>query len=89
MRAPLRAVEIRGAVFVAVRRATPTCYPTGAAALETYGAASDSTVSRFIVDNGVIATDQLTVGSLVSGSPGTTRSPGRSEATSGWALTRT
>ncbi|MFG6491278.1 AAA family ATPase [Microbacterium sp. P03] len=37
---------------------------TGAEALEAYGAASDSTVSRFIVDNGVITTDQLTAGSL-------------------------
>ncbi|WP_458042314.1 MULTISPECIES: AAA family ATPase [Bacteria] len=39
-------------------------HPTGVEALETYGAASDSTVSRFIVDNGVITTDQLTVGGL-------------------------
>ena len=32
---------------------------TGAEALGTYSAASDATVSRFIVDNGVITTDQL------------------------------
>ncbi len=37
---------------------------TGAEALETYSAASDSTVSRFIVDNGVITTDQLNAGGL-------------------------
>ncbi|WP_345799800.1 AAA family ATPase [Microbacterium sp. AZCO] len=39
-------------------------YPTGAEALEAYGAASDSTVSRFIVDNGVITSDELTAGGL-------------------------
>jgi hypothetical protein len=39
-------------------------FPTGAEALVAYGAASDSTVSRFIVDNGVITTDQLTAGGL-------------------------
>lgn len=39
-------------------------YPTGADALEAYGAASDSTVSRFIVDNGALAIDQLTAGGL-------------------------
>lgn len=37
---------------------------TGAEALETYSAASDSTVSRFIVDNGAITTDQLNAGGL-------------------------
>ncbi|MDL9981196.1 AAA family ATPase [Microbacterium sp. ASV49] len=37
---------------------------TGAEALEAYGAASDSTVSRFIVENGVITTDELTAGGL-------------------------
>ncbi|WP_308291741.1 AAA family ATPase [Microbacterium jejuense] len=39
-------------------------YPTGAEALEAYGAASDSTVSRFVVDNGVITADELTAGGL-------------------------
>ncbi|WP_370651704.1 AAA family ATPase [Microbacterium sp.] len=38
--------------------------PTGVEALEVYGAASDSTVSRFIVDNGVITSDQLTAAGL-------------------------
>ena len=33
--------------------------PAGLEALEVYGAASDSTVSRFIVDNGVITADEL------------------------------
>lgn len=37
---------------------------TGAAALDAYGAASDSSVSRFIVDNGAITSDELTVGGL-------------------------
>lgn len=36
----------------------------GVDALEAYGAASDSTVSRFIVENGVVTTDQLTAGGL-------------------------
>src|SRR6478609_2105121 len=39
-------------------------YPMGVEVLEAYGAASDSTVSRFIVDNGDITTDQLTGGGL-------------------------
>ena len=39
-------------------------HSTGVEALEAYGAASDSTVSRFIVDNGVITTDPLTAGAL-------------------------
>lgn len=39
-------------------------YSAGVEALEAYGAASGSTVSRFIVDNGVISTDQLTAGGL-------------------------
>lgn len=39
-------------------------HPTGVEALEAYGAASDSTVSRFIVDNGVITSDELTAGGL-------------------------
>ena len=37
-------------------------HPTGVEALEAYGAASDSTVPRFIVGNGVITTDQLSAG---------------------------
>lgn len=37
---------------------------TGAEALETYSAASDSIVTRFIVDNGVITSDELTAGGL-------------------------
>lgn len=36
----------------------------GVDALEAYGAASDSTVSRFIVANGVITSDELTAGGL-------------------------
>lgn len=36
----------------------------GVDALEAYGAASDSTVSRFIVENGVITSDELTAGGL-------------------------
>ncbi|GAA2007753.1 relaxase domain-containing protein [Microbacterium ulmi] len=39
-------------------------HSTGVDALEAYGAASDSTVSRFIVDNGVIRTGQRTAGGL-------------------------
>ncbi|WP_109210232.1 MULTISPECIES: AAA family ATPase [Microbacterium] len=36
----------------------------GVDALEAYSAASDSTVSRFIVENGVITSDELTAGGL-------------------------
>lgn len=36
----------------------------GAEALEAYTAAADSTVSRFIVENGVITSDELTAGGL-------------------------
>jgi hypothetical protein len=39
-------------------------HATGVNALEAYGAASDSTVSRFIVDNGVITSDELMAGGL-------------------------
>ncbi|MEW1963403.1 AAA family ATPase [Microbacterium sp. NPDC077644] len=39
-------------------------HTTGVNALETYSAASDSTVSRFIVNNGVITSDELTAGGL-------------------------
>jgi hypothetical protein len=35
-------------------------HPIGVEALEAYREASDSTVSRFIVENGVITTDELT-----------------------------
>ena len=83
-----RGVESRGVRHAISYAFDGTCdahmpYPTGAEALEAYGAASDSTVSRFIVENGVVTTDQLTAGAFVSGSPGTTRSPERSEAISG------
>lgn len=64
-----RGVESRGVRQAISYALEGTCdahvpYPTGAEALEAYGAAPDSTVSRFIVDNGVITTDQLTAGSL-------------------------
>ncbi|WP_106814504.1 AAA family ATPase [Microbacterium timonense] len=64
-----RGVESRGVRQAISYALEGTCdahmpYPTGAEALEAYGAASDSTVSRFIVDNGVITTDQLTAGGL-------------------------
>lgn len=36
----------------------------GVYALEAYGAASDSTVSRFIIESGVITSDELTAGGL-------------------------
>ncbi|GAA5196549.1 AAA family ATPase [Microbacterium jejuense] len=36
----------------------------GVDALEAYGAAPDSTVSRFIVENGIITSDELTAGGL-------------------------
>jgi hypothetical protein len=64
-----RGVESRGVRHAISYALEGTCdalipYPTGAEALEAYGEASDSTVSRFIVDNGVITTDQLTAGGL-------------------------
>ncbi|GAB3602508.1 AAA family ATPase [Microbacterium aureliae] len=64
-----RGVESRGVRQAISYALEGTCdahmpYPTGAEALEAYGAASDSTVSRFIVDNGVMTTDQLTAGGL-------------------------
>ncbi|WP_298941701.1 AAA family ATPase [uncultured Microbacterium sp.] len=37
---------------------------TGVEALDSYSAASDATVSRFIVDNGVITTDRMSAGGL-------------------------
>jgi exodeoxyribonuclease V alpha subunit len=65
----MRGVECRGVRHAILYALEGTCdahmpYPTGAEALEAYGAASDSTVSRFIVDNRVITTDQLTVRGL-------------------------
>lgn len=62
-----RGVESRGVRHAIAYALEGTCdahmpHPTGVEALGAYGAASDSTVSRFIVDNGVITTDQLTSG---------------------------
>lgn len=64
-----RGVESRGVRHAISYALEGTCdahmpHPTGAKALEAYASASDSTVSRFIVDNGVITTDQLTAGGL-------------------------
>ncbi|WP_100814019.1 AAA family ATPase [Microbacterium lacus] len=64
-----RGVESRGVRHAISYALEGTCdahmpHPTGVEALEAYGAASDSTVSRFIVDNGVITTDQLSAGGL-------------------------
>lgn len=64
-----RGVESRGVRHAISYALEGTCdahmpHSTGVEALEAYGAASDSTVSRFIVDNGVITTDQLTAGAL-------------------------
>ncbi|MFI8593832.1 AAA family ATPase [Microbacterium sp. NPDC078428] len=64
-----RGVESRGVRHAISYALEGTCdahlpHSTGAEALEAYGAASDSAVSRFIVDNGVITTDQLTTGGL-------------------------
>lgn len=64
-----RGVESRGVRHAISYALEGTCdahmpYSTGVEALEAYGEASDSTVSRFIVDNGVITTDQLTAGGL-------------------------
>lgn len=64
-----RGVEFRGVRHAISYALEGTCdahmlYPTGAEALEAYGAASDSTVSRFSVDNGVITSDELTAGGL-------------------------
>ncbi|WP_404438245.1 AAA family ATPase [Microbacterium aerolatum] len=39
-------------------------HATGVNALEAYSAAPDETVSRFVVDNGVITSDELTAGGL-------------------------
>ena len=83
-----RGVESRGVRHAISYALEGTCdahmpYSTGAEALEAYGAASDSTVSRFIVDNGVITSDDLTAGGLRVWLTGMTRSRGRSEAISG------
>jgi exodeoxyribonuclease V alpha subunit len=64
-----RGVESRGVRQAISYALEGTCdahmpYSTGVEALEAYGAASVSSVSRFIVDNGVITTDQLTAGGL-------------------------
>lgn len=64
-----RGVESRGVRKAIAYALEGTCdahrrHPTGVEALEAYSAASDSSVSRFIVENGVITTDQLTAGGL-------------------------
>lgn len=64
-----RGVESRGVRHAISYALEGTCdahmpHPAGVEALEAYGATSDSTVSRFIVDNGVITTDRLTTGGL-------------------------
>lgn len=64
-----RGVESRGVRQAIGYALEGTCdahlqYSAGVDALEAYSAASDSTVSRFIVANGVITSDQLTVGGL-------------------------
>lgn len=64
-----RGVESRGVRHAISYALEGTCdahlhHTTGVNALEAYGAASDSTVSRFIVDNGVITSDELTAAGL-------------------------
>ncbi|WP_250646045.1 relaxase domain-containing protein [Microbacterium tenebrionis] len=64
-----RGVESRGVRHAISYALEGTCdahlqHATGVDALEAYSAASDSTISRFIVDNGVIASDELTAGGL-------------------------
>ncbi|GAA1679581.1 AAA family ATPase [Microbacterium lacus] len=64
-----RGVESRGVRQAIAYAFEGTCdahlhHPTGVEALEAYGAASDSTVSRFIVENGVITSDGLTASGL-------------------------
>ncbi|MCT9821124.1 AAA family ATPase [Microbacterium sp. W1N] len=64
-----RGVESRGVRQAIAYALEGTCdahlqQATGLAALEAYSTASDSTVSRFIVDNGVITSDELTAGGL-------------------------
>ncbi len=69
-------------------RARGTCdahlrHATGAEALEAYSAASDSTVTRFIVASGRIGKDELTAAAFGSGSLGTIRSRARNAVVSG------
>lgn len=64
-----RGAESRGVRQAIAYALEGTCdahlqHSSGAEALEAYSAASDSTVSRFIVENGVITSDELTGGSL-------------------------
>lgn len=64
-----RGVESRGVRQAIGYALEGTCdahlrHSPGIDALEAYSAASDSTVSRFIVANGVITSDQLTAGGL-------------------------
>ncbi|PVE62138.1 AAA family ATPase, partial [Microbacterium testaceum] len=64
-----RGVESRGVRQAIAYALEGTCdahlqHSPGVEALERYSAASDSTVSRFIVENGVITSDELTAGGL-------------------------
>lgn len=64
-----RGVESRGVRQAIAYALEGTCdahlqHSPGVDALEAYGAASDSTVSRFIVENGVITSEELTAGGL-------------------------
>ena len=64
-----RGVESRGVRHAIGYALKGTCdahlqHSPGVDALEAYSGASDSTVSRFIVANGVIASDELTAGGL-------------------------
>lgn len=64
-----RGVESRGVRQAIAYALEGTCnahlHPAaGVDSLEAYSAASDSTVTRFIVDNGVITSDELTAGGL-------------------------
>lgn len=64
-----RGVESRGVRQAIGYALEGTCdahlqHSPGVDALEAYSAESDSTVSRFIVENGVITSDELTAGSL-------------------------
>ncbi|MDQ7880327.1 AAA family ATPase [Microbacterium sp. QXD-8] len=64
-----RGVESRGVRHAIGYALEGTCdahlqHSPGVDALERYSAASDSTVSRFIVENGVITSDELTAGGL-------------------------
>lgn len=64
-----RGVESRGVRQAIAYALEGTCdahlrHPTGADALAAYSAASIATVSRFIVENGVVTSDELTAGGL-------------------------